>query len=322
MSDDLTQAQIEWAQRYSGYERLARSPEALLDVIHAGRDSFRRDGSVPDWCGVDFLRGWAFYIVREHRHAGGWSVPGSEFDAVLAAVARHPAARPDEVPPLASQEAPSGVSLPTVFSNEARMHGNREFLEAKRARLWEPHVAPVNHLVERIAQETGLDVPYVDPDSGGIAARVLFVLQAPARAAAHGSGMLSADNDDGTAERVWWGYASAGMPRTMGVHWNAVPWYVGTREKLGPISPEQVTQGRRWLRELLALTPNVRVLVTFGRDAEASALGVSDLLDRRGIAHLHSIHPSPRNYNSRRERTKREVSEAFEGALRIARGVS
>ncbi|MDJ0007455.1 hypothetical protein QNA16_06260, partial [Gordonia alkanivorans] len=49
-------------------------------------------------------------------------------------------------------------------------------VRAKLARIWEPHVAPLNELANRIADAEGLPhghVPYVDPDAGGIRARML-----------------------------------------------------------------------------------------------------------------------------------------------------
>lgn len=81
-----------------------------------------------------------------------------------------------------------------------------------------PHVAPVNSFVERIRAERGQYVPYVNPDSGGVLARVLFVLESPARPASHGSGILSADNDDGTTANIWAAYRESGLPGTRGLH--------------------------------------------------------------------------------------------------------
>jgi len=46
-------------------------------------------------------------------------------------------------------------------------------------------------------------VPYVDPVSGGIRSRVMFLLEAPGRAAAHRKTLLSPDNDDPPAANVW-----------------------------------------------------------------------------------------------------------------------
>jgi hypothetical protein len=59
------------------------------------------------------------------------------------------------------------------------------------------------------------------------------------------------------------------------------------------------------------------VLISFGRDAERSVLGLDDQLDARGITHLRCIHPSMRRFNSRREQTVHEVSTAFQTARSI-----
>lgn len=49
---------------------------------------------------------------------------------------------------------------------------------AKLARIREPHVALLNELADRIADAEGLrrgEVPYVDPDTGGVNARMLVL---------------------------------------------------------------------------------------------------------------------------------------------------
>jgi len=57
-----TQAQLRWALRYNGLERLASGPERLEGLLRSARESFAAAGSVPEWCGVDLLRGWAFWL--------------------------------------------------------------------------------------------------------------------------------------------------------------------------------------------------------------------------------------------------------------------
>ena len=66
----------------------------------------------------------------------------------------------------------------------------------KMARIRDPHVRPLNALADRVADSTGLPhghIPYVDPDQGGIKARVLVLLDNPSTkaAAGTGSGLLS-----------------------------------------------------------------------------------------------------------------------------------
>jgi len=86
-------------------------------------------------------------------------------------------------------------------------NGDPAFLATKKDRIREARVAPLNALADRIADVRNLPhghVPYVDPDLGGIAARVLVMLDNPgtrARAGT-GSGLLSLDNDDPTARRL------------------------------------------------------------------------------------------------------------------------
>lgn len=110
-------------------------------------------------------------------------------------------------------------------------------------------------------------MPYVDPDCGGVNARLLLVLEAPAGAAAHGSHMLSADNNDGTAANVWRAYDHSGLPRGWGVHWNAVPWYIGVPGKIRAATAADVAEGRRWLLRLVDILPDLRVLLTLGNRA-------------------------------------------------------
>jgi len=134
-------------------------------------------------------------------------------------------------------------------------------------------VAPVQALVRRIREFSGDPaVPYVDPDSGGINSRVLFLLEAPASAAAHGSTMLSPDNDDGTAANIFRLYQESGLRRDHAIHWNAVPWYIGDGTKIRAAKRVDIAEGNRWLTELIDLLPDLRLVVATGavaRDAFA-----------------------------------------------------
>lgn len=96
--DGRIQSEIEWAHEYDGYARLARSPEALWRLLEPADREFRSTGEIPDWCGVDLLRGWAFYLVRADRHAGGGTL-GRDWMAVLEALRHHPDIDQAERPP-------------------------------------------------------------------------------------------------------------------------------------------------------------------------------------------------------------------------------
>ncbi|WP_346425944.1 hypothetical protein [Williamsia sp. 1135] len=54
----------------------------------------------------------------------------------------------------------------------------------KMSRIRDAHVAPLNRLADNIADSQGLPrghVPYVDPDQGGVNARLLVLLDNPSR---------------------------------------------------------------------------------------------------------------------------------------------
>ncbi len=320
--EDVTQAQIEWALTYDGYRRLASSPEKLEKVLRSARNSYVSRSAVPDWCGVDFLRGWAFYLVRaDYQRRGG--TLSEEWRAVLHALRVHPNASEGDRPPRPGFR-PIGVHtetvLPTAFSTEPKRHRDEDFLLAKQARLWEAHVAPVNALVDEIRAETNSFVPYVDPDSGGALARVLFVLESPARPAALGSGMLSADNDDETAKNVWRAYQDSGMPRTHGLPWNAVPWFVGNEERNATVTAVHVERGRRYLIQLLDRAPTIRVVLAMGKPAQKSVSGAAMELGARDIRIINTWHPSPIPAAASRGQSLRDINAAFARALAIVEG--
>ena len=76
MAPDLTLKQIpgsdcdfeeilEFAATYDGYRRIAESPKNLSAVYEPIRMEWRRSGVLPDWMGVDLLRGFLFLMYRE-----------------------------------------------------------------------------------------------------------------------------------------------------------------------------------------------------------------------------------------------------------------
>lgn len=96
--DDGTPRTIAWAHEYDGYARLAGSPADLAELIEPAREAYARAGRIPGWCGVDLLRGWAFYLVRADRHSGGGTLR-QEWRDVLDALRRHPATTEADLPP-------------------------------------------------------------------------------------------------------------------------------------------------------------------------------------------------------------------------------
>jgi hypothetical protein len=144
---------------------------------------------------------------------------------------------------------------------------NPAFRAAQHARKYDPHVAPINRLIDDLIEPGGRGwMPYVAPIYGGVNARVLSILRdpGPATQAEGGSGMLCVENDDATAERYATLLAEAGLPVSELVPWNAYPWYINRKP-----SASELDAGAEPLRRLIALMPRLRVVLLHGGDAQA-----------------------------------------------------
>jgi len=102
-----------------------------------------------------------------------------------------------------------------------------------------PTATPLEAWVEQLIASrasAGLnaEIPTFDPAEAGTEARVLLLIEAPGPMtnslnANPGSGLISSDNNDATAENLWRARQAAGLiDRTL--LWNVVPWYLGPAE--------------------------------------------------------------------------------------------
>lgn len=133
-----------------------------------------------------------------------------------------------------------------------------------------PHMKPLtDHLASVRDRRQGEEhqTPYFDPCDGGINARVLFLLEAPGPQAV-GSGFVSRNNPDPTARNMWHLMQDAGIPRSDTLIWNIVPWYVGERGHIRPVTREDIRQALPYLAELLQLLPYLQLIVLVGRKAQ------------------------------------------------------
>ena len=151
--------------------------------------------------------------------------------------------------------------------------------------LREKHVAPtltdfvaklqrerLSKLQERRPGEVcSVEVPDFDPLDGGIHARVLFLLEKPGPMAVKsgngnrpGSGFISRNNDDPTAEATFNFMHQACIPRRATVIWNFIPWWNGTVD----VNKEEREESAEPLQELISLLrPNLQVVVMVGEEA-------------------------------------------------------
>lgn len=140
-----------------------------------------------------------------------------------------------------------------------------------------PTAAPLTDWLDgiiatRLAAGQPAEMPYIDPLDAGTDARVLIILEAPgpmtnALNAVPGSGFISSDNDDATAENLWLARRESGLIEGVLI-WNAVPWYLGPTKRKPRVAEKAV--GGAVLRELVQMLPELHTAVPLGDHARAT----------------------------------------------------
>jgi len=183
--------------------------------------------------------------------------------------------------------------------------------------IFTPHVAPLNNWVLDLRKRLGPEaiVPWFDPWDGGIGAKILWLLEAPGPKATKergGSGFVSCNNNDGTAENTWETRNEAGVKRDLVVHWNVIPYYLGNDQQILPPDPTDIEAVGPLIAELLDLLPNLQVVILGGNAAKR--------VWRRhgpkttGLHVIESRHTSPRSLNTR-PAYRDKIVEAWTQAL-------
>jgi uracil-DNA glycosylase len=191
----------------------------------------------------------------------------------------------------------------------------------KRARVDEAHVAPLNALVRSWRAERRF-VPWIDPDGGGTAARVLVLMEAPgpATVAAGDLGFSSEDNADPTARAFRQLREASGLARGDYLRWNVVPWALrdaGGRHR--PPRTEDLVEAGPALRALVGALPQLRVVVTVGAPALTGMMRLLTVEEPPRLLPVLGVpHPSLRN-GHRREETRQRILVALRTAAAAAR---
>lgn len=204
-----------------------------------------------------------------------------------------------------------------------RSNADAAVAAARRARIDEPHVRPLNDMVRNINRNRGDDqaAPWFDPDGAGVHARVLFLLECPGpKSSSHkGSGLISADNNDQTAANFFLLREEAGLDRHAVVNWNIVPWYLPSIDARATknATKADVAEAAPWLERLLGLLPDLRLVVTLGDPARDGWMRyLTSAHDRRLLPTLAVPHTSPQRLNTDPEAGPR-VLNAMRHAARL-----
>jgi len=197
----------------------------------------------------------------------------------------------------------------SVMNDTPKSLKDEKIRQDKLARLNLPHIKPLTEFVETIRDETGQgkNIPYFDPDDGGINARCLFLLEAPGPKAVE-SGFISRNNPDETAKNAFVMNQEAGIPREITISWNIVPWYIGDGRKIRGAQRQDIRAGLPYLFRLLELLPKLEVIVLVGKKAQRVRKEIEQQKPDILLKDMH--HPSPQNMNTR-PKYREEVRETL-----------
>jgi len=182
------------------------------------------------------------------------------------------------------------------FADKPKLLGSPEARAARRAELRDPHIAPLTEFVDALRAEMGSDykIPYFDPWDGGIAAEVLFLLEAPGPKAVE-SGFISRNNPDESAKNFFELNQQAGILRKRTISWNIVPWFICSGSRIRAANSVDIHDGIRSLKLVLDLLPNLRVIILLGKKAQHGKSQIEKLCSN--VKFFNSPHPSPQFVN-------------------------
>jgi hypothetical protein len=174
-------------------------------------------------------------------------------------------------------------------SDCARSLRSPEAVALRKGMLREPHIAPLTDFVTKLrGTHPDWEFPDFDPLDGGSNADILFLFEKPGpmtSAGGTGSGFISRNNDDPTAEATFGFMKEAGLSRKRTVTWNVIPGWNGTRR----VTTTELREGIDALKGLIPLLPELRTIILVGQKAQRAR----SLVEPLGLRIFVSAHPSP-----------------------------
>ena len=179
--------------------------------------------------------------------------------------------------------------------------------EAQVKALYDAHIADVNRLVDDLRSCGRGAIPYVAPTCGGVHARLLSLLRDPGPKTQEdgGSGFISIENDDPTAEALCKHLLSVRIAAHDIVLWNAYPWYINRRPKA-----HELDVGVDPLLRLLRVLPKLKVVMLHGLSAQdgwkrllrdhPDVIGKYEVIPTYHTSRQAFCHPDPQVRDQRR----------------------
>ena len=189
---------------------------------------------------------------------------------------------------------------------------------------YDSHIAPVNYFVDTLRGYGYGEIPYVAPIYGGVNAKLLTILRdpGPMTQVGIGSGFISMENDDATAETICNYYSDAGINAEDVMPWNAYPWYINRTPKTFEL--ERAVEP---FIELLSMLPKLKVIMLHGCTAKNFWKKLvkqhQGLLFNKDLHVIETYHTSKQAFwhKDREVRAQRRenLKKAFADASRILR---
>jgi hypothetical protein len=181
-----------------------------------------------------------------------------------------------------------GASVASSMAHESLREP--EVIAQRIKLLSQPHISPLTRYTETLSQRTS-EVPYFDPLDGGCQAKVLVLLESPAKLASRPR-FVSRDNPVPAQRNLKRFLHDAGLPRRHSVLWNVYPWLPEpTHGERRPLTRHDIDRGIGELPALLGLLPELRVIVLAGRTSQRALPKLERLASPCLI--LTMPHPSP-----------------------------
>ncbi|WP_175911888.1 uracil-DNA glycosylase [Burkholderia sp. BCC1640] len=178
------------------------------------------------------------------------------------------------------------------YINTPRSFKHPEAIARRRTMLNQPYITPLTAYVESLrAKHPTWEFQDFDPADGGVEADMLFLLEKPGPMTSStgkrkGSGFISRNNDDPTAEALFQFMVEANIERRRTVLWNVVPGWNGTTK----VSVVECREGLQEVKNLVGLLPRLRTVVLVGRKAGKA----EEFMRSLRFEVFTSAHPSPK----------------------------
>lgn len=204
-----------------------------------------------------------------------------------------------------------------------RRMGDASFRAVQHERKYDPHVESVNRLVDRLRGGTRGWMPHVDPGYGGVNAEILFLFQDPGPGTddrlGAGSGFLSAENDDPSAELLSECMEAAGLEPGQVITWNAYPWALPKGRNAPTAADLEI--GAHTFTKLLDLLPRIKLIIAAGRAAQDGWKRFAKLYPWKAQEYrvLHMLHTSGRGVTNGGQHTKAEGVDKIVAVMRNAK---